>query len=134
MADDIVRKFIWGTGRRKSSIARVRLSIGTGKVTVNQRPLAKYFLTEQDRNHALEPLTTTKTQDKYDLFIHCDGGGITGQAGAVRLGIARALRIVDPSLEQQLRSLALLRRDPRMKERKKYGLRGARRGVQFSKR
>lgn len=134
MPEEAVRKFIWGTGRRKTSIARVRLSIGTGQIMVNERAVDKFFCTEQDRTHALEPLLATQTQDKYDLRILCGGGGPNGQAGAVRLGIARALKIVDPSLEPRLRELRMLSRDPRMKERKKYGLRGARRGTQYSKR
>lgn len=128
------RKYIWGTGRRKCSVARVRLSIGTGKISVNKSLFMNYFATEQDRTHAIEPLVATKTQDKYDLFILCDGGGHTGQSGAVRLGIARALKTVDPSLESRLREMGMLSRDPRMKERKKYGRRGARRGTQYSKR
>ncbi len=128
------KEFIWATGRRKSAIARVRLSKGTGLVTINKRPLEKYFLTEQDRNNALEPIYSTKSQGRYDLFVTCNGGGVSGQAGAVRLGIARALKIVDATTEPKLRQDGLLTRDPRMKERKKYGLRGARRGVQYSKR
>ena len=134
MVEVVVRKFIWGTGRRKTAVARVRLSIGTGKITVNKRPFEKYFCTLQDRNHALEPLHLTQTKDKYDFLIRCDGGGPTGQSGAIRLGIARALRIVDPSLEPKIREFKLLHRDPRMVERKKYGRRGARRGTQYSKR
>ena len=136
MTDEVKvpRKFIWGTGRRKSAIARVRLSIGTGNITVNRRKVEEYFPAEQDIKHATEPLHATKTREKYDLFIACGGGGPTGQSGAVRLGIARALRNVDPSLEPKLRELKMLSRDPRMKERKKYGCRGARRGTQYSKR
>ena len=132
MADP--KDFIWGTGRRKSAIARVRLAPGTGLITINRRPLEKYFLTEQDRNNALEPIYQTRATGRYDLFIACHGGGLAGQAGAVRLGIARALLKADATLEPKLRQERLLTRDPRMKERKKYGLRGARRGVQYSKR
>jgi len=128
------KQYIWATGRRKTAVARVRLSTGTGLITVNHRPIDKYFLTEQDRNIALEPLYSTKSNGRYDLMILCDGGGVTGQAGAARLGIARALKIVDQTTEPKLRQDGLLTRDPRMKERKKYGLRGARRGVQYSKR
>ena len=129
-----LKEYIWGTGRRKTSVARVRLSRGTGTMTVNHRPFDKYFLTEEDRQSALAPLNATKALGRYDLLILADGGGISGQAGAVKLGIARALKKIEPALESILRSNGLLTRDPRMKERKKYGLRGARRGVQFSKR
>ncbi|HKS16735.1 MAG TPA: 30S ribosomal protein S9 [Planctomycetota bacterium] len=128
------KSFIWGTGRRKTAIARVRLAPGTGLITVNRRPLDKYFLTEQDRNNALEPIFQSRATGRFDFFITCHGGGLAGQAGAVRLGVARALMKADPTLEPKLRQERLLTRDPRMKERKKYGLRGARRGVQYSKR
>lgn len=129
-----LKEYIWGTGRRKSSVARVRLSRGAGAMTVNKRPFDKYFLTEADRQSALAALNATKAAGRYDILILAGGGGISGQAGAVRLGIARALKKIEPALETILRSNGLLTRDPRMKERKKYGLRGARRGVQFSKR
>lgn len=128
------KTFLWGTGRRKTAIARVRVSPGTGLITINRRPLDKYFLTEQDRNNAVEPIYQSRATGRFDFFITCTGGGLAGQAGAVRLGIARALMKADPTLEQKLRQERLLTRDPRMKERKKYGLRGARRGVQYSKR
>ena len=128
------KSFLWGTGRRKTAIARVRVSPGTGLITINRRPLDKYFLTEQDRNNAVEPIYQSRATGRFDFFITCTGGGLSGQAGAVRLGIARALMKADPTLEQKLRQERLLTRDPRMKERKKYGLRGARRGVQYSKR
>ena len=128
------KNFLWGTGRRKTAIARVRVSPGTGVITVNRRTLDKYFLTEQDRNNAVEPIYQARATGRFDFFITCTGGGLSGQAGAVRLGIARALMKADPTLEQKLRQERLLTRDPRMKERKKYGLRGARRGVQYSKR
>ena len=129
-----LKEYIWGTGRRKSSVARVRLSRGAGAMTVNKRPFEKYFLTEADRQSALAALNATKAVGRYDILILAGGGGISGQAGAVKLGIARALKKIEPALETILRSNGLLTRDPRMKERKKYGLRGARRGVQFSKR
>ena len=129
-----LKEYIWGNGRRKTSVARVRLSRGTGQMTVNHRPFEKYFLTDDDRQNALAPLNATKAHGRYDILILADGGGIAGQAGAVKLGIARALTKIEPALESILRSQGLLTRDPRMKERKKYGLRGARRGVQFSKR
>lgn len=129
-----LKEYIWGTGRRKSSVARVRLSRGTGTMTVNHRPFDKYFLTEADRQSAMGALNATKAAGRYDILILAGGGGISGQAGAVKLGIARALKKIEPALETILRANGLLTRDPRMKERKKYGLRGARRGVQFSKR
>jgi small subunit ribosomal protein S9 len=128
------KEYIWGTGRRKSAVARVRLSRGQGTLTVNHRPFEKYFLTEDDRLNALAPLHATKAFGRYDVLVLADGGGISGQAGAVKLGLARALKKVEPALESILRAQGLLTRDPRMKERKKYGLRGARRGVQYSKR
>lgn len=128
------KNYIWTTGRRKTSIARVRAGLGGGQVLVNRRPIEQYFLTEEHRNAALAPLTTSKVLGKYDLFILCDGGGIAGQAGAVKLGVARALLKLEPALEPGLRDQGFLTRDPRMKERKKCGLRGARRGVQYSKR
>ncbi|MDP6959384.1 MAG: 30S ribosomal protein S9 [Planctomycetota bacterium] len=128
------KEYIWATGRRKSAVARVRIKFGTGQIIVNKKPIATYFPTEQDKNSATAPLTSTKTLGKYDVFVNCHGGGPSGQAGAVKLGVARALKIVDPSLEPLLREEGLLTRDPRMKERKKPGLRGARRGTQFSKR
>jgi small subunit ribosomal protein S9 len=128
------KDFIWATGRRKTAIARVRLSRGTGVVTVNKRPIDKYFLTEQERNAALEPIYATKSMGKYDLFVLADGGGPAGQAGAIRLGISRAIAKADPAVTPILRQFGLLTRDGRMKERKKPGLRGARRGVQYSKR
>jgi small subunit ribosomal protein S9 len=129
-----VKEYIWGTGRRKTSVARVRLSRGAGAITVNKRPFDKYFLTDDDRQTALAPLNATKAFGRYDIMINAQGGGIGGQAGAVKLGIARALKKIEPALESVLRSQGLLTRDPRMKERKKPGLRGARRGVQYSKR
>jgi small subunit ribosomal protein S9 len=128
------KEYIWGTGRRKTSVARVRLSRGAGAITVNKRPFDKYFLTDDDRQTALAPLNATKAFGRYDILINASGGGIAGQAGAVKLGIARALKKIEPALESVLRSQGLLTRDPRMKERKKPGLRGARRGVQYSKR
>jgi len=129
-----LKEYIWGTGRRKSAVARVRLSRGAGTITVNKRPFEKYFLTDDDRQSALAPLHATKALGRYDIFVNASGGGIAGQAGAMKLGIARALKKIEPALESILRAQGLLTRDPRMKERKKYGLRGARRGVQYSKR
>ena len=127
-------QYIWGTGRRKSAVARVRLSPGTGKITVNNRPVEKYFSTDLDRVSATEPLRTCNRVDKYDLLIQVEGSGSTGQAGAIKLGLARALQKAEAELDPILRQHKYLTRDPRMKERKKYGLHGARRGQQYSKR
>lgn len=126
--------FYWGTGRRKTSVARVRLKAGSGKVTINGRELTAYFSELRDRNDVLAPLTSTKTADSVDVHVNVNGGGYTGQAGAVKLGIARALMGYDISLEQILRDNDLLTRDARAVERKKYGRAGARRRFQFSKR
>lgn len=124
----------YGTGRRKTSIARVWLRPGDGKVTVNKREVEDYFPRSSWVSHALEPLETTQTKGKYNVQIIVKGGGLTGQAGAVRLGIARALITIDESMRKPLKAAGQLRRDPRMVERKKYGLKKARRGQQFSKR
>jgi small subunit ribosomal protein S9 len=121
-------------GRRKEARARVRLSPGTGKVVVNGRPLDDYLAREVLVMLATQPFTATETVDKYDVRARCDGGGLTGQAGALRLGIARALAKSDPSLQGPLRAAGLLTRDARAVERKKYGQPGARKRFQFSKR
>lgn len=123
-----------GTGRRKTSVARVRLAAGSGKVTVNGRPLENYFTTEVLRGMILQPFNVTQTQNRFDVRINVSGGGPSGQAGAARHGIARALLHVDLALRPVLKSNGLLTRDPRMKERKKYGQPGARKRFQFSKR
>ena len=123
-----------GTGRRKSSVARVRVRAGSGKITINDRPLEDYFFNVQDRNAVLVALNQTQKLGSVDVVVRVHGGGITGQSGAVKLGLARALKSFDTELEPALRQSNLLTRDGRMKERKKYGLRGARRGTQFSKR
>jgi small subunit ribosomal protein S9 len=123
-----------GTGRRKTSVARVRLRPGKGNVTVNGRTLEDFFHNERDRADALSPLALTERRNDVDVIIKVHGGGVTGQAGACKLGIARALKVYEPALEPTLRSTNVLTRDGRMKERKKYGFRGARRGTQFSKR
>src|SRR3990167_629387 len=129
------KEYIWGTGSRKTAVARIRLaSGGSSKILVNGKPFEKYFTTEQNRVDAIEPLHITRTLGKYDVFASVKGGGITGQAGAVRLGLARALKAAEPSLEPKLKEERLLSRDQRMKERKKFGRHGARRGTQFSKR
>jgi small subunit ribosomal protein S9 len=123
-----------GTGRRKTSVARVWLRAGEGKILVNDKPFAEYFPRDAWKNSVLEPLQLTQALDKYDVSVDVKGGGLTGQAGAVRHGIARALLKVGDSFKKPLKSAGLLRRDPRMVERKKYGKRKARRGQQFSKR
>ncbi len=123
-----------GTGRRKTSVARVRLANGSGKVTVNGRPLENYFTTEVLRGLVLQPFNVTQTVNRFDVRINVRGGGPTGQAGAARHGIARALLHADVALRPVLKSNGLLTRDPRMKERKKYGQPGARKRFQFSKR
>ena len=123
-----------GTGRRKTSVARVRLANGSGKVTVNGRPLENYFTTEVLRGLVLQPFNVTQTANKFDVRINVRGGGPTGQAGAARHGIARALLNADVAFRPVLKSNGLLTRDPRMKERKKYGQPGARKRFQFSKR
>jgi small subunit ribosomal protein S9 len=133
MADTKTNEFL-GTGRRKTSVARVRLSSGTGKVTVNGRAFETYFPTDSLRMVVQQPLNVTGTAGKFDIRVNVAGGGPTGQAGAVRHGIARALLLVDANLRPSLKAEGLLTRDPRMKERKKYGQPGARKRFQFSKR
>ena len=124
----------YGTGRRKSSVARVYLVPGTGKITVNKRDIDEYFGLETLKVIVRQPLTVTETADKFDVLVNVRGGGYTGQAGAIRHGIARALLQVDSEYRPVLKSAGFLTRDPRMKERKKYGLKAARRAPQFSKR
>ena len=126
--------YIWGTGRRKTSVARVRLKSGTGQFIVNGRPADQYFTTPDTRRSAARALEVTESAKSYDVWAHVDGGGVTGQADAVSLGVARALKIDHAEFEPLLREHGLLTRDPRMVERKKYGLRKARRATQFSKR
>lgn len=128
------RQFIWGVGRRKSSVARVRIAAGTGKIEINGRELNDYFTAEKDRKAIFGPLEVTHTGGRVDVLVNADGGGATGQSGAIIMGLGRALSKYDPSLEQSLRDAGFLTRDSRMKERKKYGQRGARRAFQFSKR
>lgn len=123
-----------GTGRRKTSVARVRLRPGTGNIKINNRDLEQFFLNIRQRNAVVAPLEQTGKRGEYDVTILVDGGGITGQADACKLGIARALKKIDEQMAVGLRDTGCLTRDGRMKERKKYGLRGARRGTQFSKR
>ena len=124
----------YGTGRRKSSVARVYLVPGTGKVTINKRDMDEYFGLDTLKVIVRQPLAATETADKFDVLVNVRGGGYTGQAGAIRHGIARALLNVDADYRPILKSAGFLTRDPRMKERKKYGLKAARRDPQFSKR
>lgn len=123
-----------GTGRRKKSVARVRLRPGSGKITVNGREFESYFVNEQDRRQVVAPLIEADRQSAVDVIIKVNGGGLTGQSGACKMGVARALIRFDSTTEPILRQGKSLTRDSRMKERKHYGLRGARRGTQFSKR
>ena len=125
---------VLGTGRRKTAVARVRLRPGKGQVTINGRELENYFPNEKERNQVLDPLKLTERLQTVDVVIRVGGGGPSGQAGACKLGIARALKLYDSGLDETLRHSGFMTRDGRMKERKKYGLRGARRGTQFSKR
>lgn len=123
-----------GTGRRKSSIARVRLVEGSGKITINGKDIDEFFGLETLKVIVRQPLTVTNTTDKYDVICSVQGGGFTGQAGAIRHGIARALNAANIEYRPTLKSNGFLTRDPRMKERKKYGLKKARKAPQFSKR
>ena len=126
--------YFYGTGRRKSSVARVRVYAGTGKIIINDREIDDYFGLETLKFIVRQPLALTETADKFDIICRVAGGGVTGQAGAIRHGISRALLQYDANLRTTLKKAGFLTRDPRMKERKKYGLKGARRAPQFSKR
>ncbi|MGP1361285.1 MAG: 30S ribosomal protein S9 [Candidatus Fimenecus sp.] len=126
--------FYYGTGRRKKSVARVRLYAGDGKITINGRDIEEYFGLDTLKTVARQPLVLTDTASKFDVVVNVSGGGVTGQAGAIRHGISRALCEFDETLRHDLKAAGFLTRDPRMKERKKYGLKGARRAPQFSKR
>ncbi len=126
--------YFYGTGRRKKSVARVRVYAGTGKITVNDRDIDDYFGLETLKLIVRQPLALTGTADKFDIVCKVAGGGVTGQAGAIRHGLSRALLQYDENLRPALKKAGFLTRDPRMKERKKYGLKGARRAPQFSKR
>ena len=126
--------YFYGTGRRKSSVARVRVYAGTGKIIINDREIDDYFGLETLKLIVRQPLALTETEEKFDIICRVAGGGVTGQAGAIRHGIARALLQYDENLRPALKKAGFLTRDPRMKERKKYGLKGARRAPQFSKR
>ena len=124
----------YGTGRRKTSVARVYLRPGSGQVTINKRPLEQYFGREVLRKIALQPLELTETGEQFDVYVNVHGGGLSGQAGAVRHGISKALTSFEPALRPQLKSGGFLTRDARVVERKKYGKAKARRSFQFSKR
>ena len=126
--------YFYGTGRRKESVARVRVYAGTGKVTINDRDIDDYFGLDTLKLIVNQPLVLTNTKEKFDIVCRVNGGGVSGQAGAIRHGIARALLQYDAFLRPILKKAGLLTRDPRMKERKKYGLKAARRAPQFSKR
>ncbi len=128
------RTYIWGVGRRKSAVARVRIAPGTGKIEINGRTLNEYFTGERDRKAIFGPLEVTNTGGKMDVLANATGGGPTGQTGAIVMGLGRALAKYDQALEVPLRGAGFMTRDSRMKERKKYGQRGARRRFQFSKR
>ena len=125
---------VMATGRRKNAVARVRVFPGTGKIRVNNRTFEDYFPRETIRMVAVRPLEVTESVGKYDVMANCHGGGLSGQAGALSLGLARALKILDPETKSALSKEGLFTRDPRMVERKKYGQPGARKRFQFSKR
>lgn len=126
--------YFYGTGRRKESVARVRVYAGTGKIIINDREIDDYFGLETLKLIVRQPLALTETMEKFDIICRVHGGGVTGQAGAIRHGLSRALLQYDENLRPALKKAGFLTRDPRMKERKKYGLKGARRAPQFSKR
>ena len=126
--------YFYGTGRRKKSVARVRVYPGTGKITINDRSIDDYFGLETLKLIVRQPLALTGTTEKFDIVCRVNGGGVTGQAGAIRHGLSRALLQYDEALRPALKKAGFLTRDPRMKDRKKYGLKGARRAPQFSKR
>ncbi len=128
------KQYYYGTGRRKSSVARVRLYPGSGSITINGRNIDDYFGLETLKLIVRQPLNLTETVEKFDIVCSVAGGGVTGQAGAIRHGVSRALLVYDPELRPVLKKAGFLTRDPRMKERKKYGLKAARRAPQFSKR
>ena len=128
------KPYFYGTGRRKDSVARVRVYTGTGKVTINDRDIDNYFGLETLKMTVRQPLALTNLEGRYDVLVNVYGGGLSGQAGAIRHGISRALVKADPELRPAVKKAGFLTRDPRMKERKKYGLKAARRAPQFSKR
>ncbi len=127
-------RYYYGTGRRKTSVARVRLYPGTGEIVVNDKPMEEYFVRDVDRVHVREPLRQSGMLEQFNVMVKVEGGGVSGQAGAVRHGIARALLEANPDLRPMLRKSGLLTRDPRQKERKKPGLKRARKAPQYTKR
>ncbi|WP_367924297.1 30S ribosomal protein S9 [uncultured Ruthenibacterium sp.] len=128
------KSYFYGTGRRKNSVARVRVYNGTGKITINDRDIDDYFGLETLKLIVRQPLALTGLESKFDIVVRVSGGGVSGQAGAIRHGLSRALLVYDENLRPELKKAGFLTRDPRMKERKKYGLKAARRAPQFSKR
>ena len=128
------KPYFYGTGRRKNSVARVRVYNGTGKITINDRDIDDYFGLETLKLIVRQPLALLGLEGKFDVVVRVSGGGVSGQAGAIRHGLARALLVYDENLRPELKKAGFLTRDPRMKERKKYGLKAARRAPQFSKR
>ncbi|MBW2082295.1 MAG: 30S ribosomal protein S9 [Deltaproteobacteria bacterium] len=130
----MAQQLIHAVGKRKSAVARVWMKPGSGKITVNNRPMEEYLARETDRMMIIEPLRVTEKEGQFDIKVNVRGGGISGQAGAIRHGISRALVSLDPELREPLKRGGFLTRDPRMKERKKYGQRGARARFQYSKR
>ena len=127
-------QYTWATGRRKKAIARVRITEGTGKITINKRDIAEYFPVDVMRTIVCQPLVLVEATNKYDVIVNVVGGGLSGQAGACRHGIARALVLNNETYKAAIKAAGFLTRDPRMKERKKYGLKKARKSPQFSKR
>ena len=128
------KPYFYGTGRRKNSVARVRVYNGTGKITINDRDIDDYFGLETLKLIVRQPLAVAGVEGKFDIVVRVAGGGVSGQAGAIRHGLSRALLVYDENLRGELKKVGFLTRDPRMKERKKYGLKAARRAPQFSKR
>ncbi len=127
-------RYYYGTGRRKTAVARVRLYPGTGSIVINDKALEEYFTREEDRKQIRDPLADTEMINQFNVSVKVEGGGVSGQAGAVQHGIARALEVANPDLRPTLRSKGYLTRDPRMKERKKAGLKRARKAPQYTKR
>ena len=128
------KPYFYGTGRRKNSVARVRVYRGTGKIIINDRDIDDYFGLETLKLIVRQPLSVAGVEGKFDIVVRVSGGGVSGQAGAIRQGLSRALLVYDENLRPELKKAGFLTRDPRMKERKKYGLKAARRAPQFSKR
>ena len=134
MTAEVSDRYYYGTGRRKAAVARVRLYEGSGRIVVNDQPVEEYFTKERDLFHLTEPLKAVGLMDRFDVVVKVKGGGTTGQSGAVRHGVARALLVVDPAHRPVLRAGGFLTRDPRAKERKKPGLKRARKAPQYTKR